>query len=42
MQSSPLAFKQIRAMLEDLVNSPEPELQKLGKDLLIKYCLAAE
>lgn len=42
MQPSPLALKQIKAVLEDFVNSPEPELQKLGKDLLVKYFLAAE
>ncbi|WP_051470005.1 helix-turn-helix domain-containing protein [Fischerella sp. PCC 9605] len=42
MQPSPLALKQIKAVLEDLGNSPEPELQKRGKDLLVKYFLEAE
>lgn len=42
MQPSPLALKQIKAVLEDLGNSPEPKLQKRSKDLLVKYFLEAE
>lgn len=37
MQPSPLALKQIKSVLEDLGNSPEPKLHKRGKELLIKY-----
>lgn len=42
MQPSPLALKQIKAVLEELGNSPEPKLQKRGKDLLIKYFIERE
>lgn len=31
MQPSPLALKQIKAVLEDLGNSPEPNLQNIAK-----------
>ncbi|WP_211176257.1 hypothetical protein [Brasilonema sp. UFV-L1] len=36
MQPSPLALKQIKTVLKDLGNLPEPELQKRGKELLTK------
>ncbi|MBW4447926.1 MAG: helix-turn-helix domain-containing protein [Hassallia sp. WJT32-NPBG1] len=42
MQPSPLALKQIKAVLEDLGNSPEPNLQEHSKKLLTKYFASAK
>jgi putative transcriptional regulator len=42
MQPSPLALKQIKAVLDELGNSKEPNLQEHGKKLLTKYFPSAE